>query len=61
MPEDCLFTSLARFAADVYPMIFQNDLYRYLIGAGGTFLVVNTLLAGWLARRKIRKDKPGWR
>lgn len=60
MPEDCMFTALARFAASVYPTILQMDLYRYLIGAGGTFLVINTLLAGWLARRKIRQEKPGW-
>jgi sterol desaturase/sphingolipid hydroxylase (fatty acid hydroxylase superfamily) len=56
-----MFTALARFAADVYPTILQMDLYRYLIGAGGTFLVINTLMAGWLARRKIREEKPDWR
>ncbi|MEX0954607.1 MAG: sterol desaturase family protein [Rhizobiaceae bacterium] len=61
MPDDCIFISLTRFAASVYPTILQFDLYRYLIGAGGTFLVVNTLLAGWLARRKIRVEKPDWR
>lgn len=61
MPEDCILTSLVRFAAGIYPFILQNDLYRYLIGAGGTFLIVNTLLAGWLARRKIRLEKPDWR
>lgn len=31
------------------------------MGAGGTFLVVNTLLAGWLARRQIRDERPDWR
>jgi sterol desaturase/sphingolipid hydroxylase (fatty acid hydroxylase superfamily) len=53
--------SVARFAAEMYPRIVQGDLVRYLVGAGGTFLVINTLLAGLLARRKIRPDSPGWR
>jgi sterol desaturase/sphingolipid hydroxylase (fatty acid hydroxylase superfamily) len=62
MLEACFdHVALTRFAAGIYPLILQGDLYRYLIGAGGTFLVVNTLLAGWLARRKIREEKPTWR
>jgi sterol desaturase/sphingolipid hydroxylase (fatty acid hydroxylase superfamily) len=60
MSDDCILTSLASYTAQVYPVIFQVDLYRYVLGAGGTFLVVNLLLAGWLAKRKIREDKPGW-
>lgn len=62
MLEACFdYIALTRFAAGVYPLILQGDLYRYLIGAGGMFLVVNTLLAGWLARRKIREEKPSRR
>jgi lathosterol oxidase len=62
MFDACIdYATLARFAAGIYPFILQSDLYRYLIGAGGTFLVVNTLLAGWLAKRKIRVEKPTWR
>jgi sterol desaturase/sphingolipid hydroxylase (fatty acid hydroxylase superfamily) len=53
--------ALPGFVTEIYPLILQSDLYRYLIGAGGTFLVVNTLLAGWLAKRKIRDEKPDWR
>jgi sterol desaturase/sphingolipid hydroxylase (fatty acid hydroxylase superfamily) len=60
MTDDCSLASLARFAAETYPTILQSDLYRYVLGAGGTFLIVNTALAGWLARRKIRGDSPGW-
>jgi lathosterol oxidase len=51
-------SALAAYAARSYPLILQSDLYRYIIGAGGTFLVVNTMLAGWLSGRKIRAQKP---
>lgn len=50
--------TLQDFVLRVYPAIFQQDLFRYLIGAGGTFLVVNVLLARFLARRKIRPQRP---
>lgn len=61
MDGTCIWTSLARYAAEVYPFILQGDLVRYVVGAGGTFLVVNTLLAGSLARRRIRDEWPDWR
>jgi sterol desaturase/sphingolipid hydroxylase (fatty acid hydroxylase superfamily) len=47
------------FAARVYPGILQHDLLRYVIGAGGTFLVVNVLMRRFLARRQIRSERPG--
>ncbi|WP_299848267.1 sterol desaturase family protein [uncultured Roseovarius sp.] len=37
-----------------------HDFFRYVIGAGGVYLVVNVLLAPWLAARKIRSEMPGW-
>ncbi|RVC81226.1 sterol desaturase family protein [Mesorhizobium sp. M4A.F.Ca.ET.022.05.2.1] len=49
---------LMRFVADIYPVILQSDLYRYLIGAGGTFLLINVLLSARLASRKIRQETP---
>ena len=53
--------TLLDFAVRVYPAILQQDLFRYLIGAGGTFLVVNVLLARFLPRRKIRAERPARR
>lgn len=61
MDDTCIWSSLASYATEVYPFILQGDLIRYVAGAGGTFLVVNTLLAGWLARRQIRDERPDWR
>ncbi|BCH35661.1 sterol desaturase [Mesorhizobium sp. L-8-10] len=61
MSDTCLLSSLISHASDVYPDILQGDLIRYVAGAGGTFLIVNTLLAGWLARRRIRDIRPDWR
>ena len=60
MSDTCLLTSLTSYASEVYPFILQGDLIRYVAGAGGTFLVVNTLLASWLVRRKIREERPDW-
>lgn len=37
-----------------------HDVLRYALGAGGTYLVVNTWLARRLRRHKIRNAKPGW-
>ncbi|WP_299884935.1 sterol desaturase family protein [uncultured Ruegeria sp.] len=37
-----------------------HDTLRYALGAGGTFLVVNTMLARRLQDRKIRDRTPGW-
>lgn len=59
MLESLLNSALGRFIADAYPFILQADLYRYLIGAGGTFLVINVLLSARLASRKIRPEAPG--
>jgi lathosterol oxidase len=51
--------TLLDFAARAYPGILQHDLLRYVIGAGGTFLVVNVLLRRYLSGRKIRSERPG--
>ena len=45
--------ALAAFAE-----IFPFDFVRYLVGAGGVFVVVNVLLAGRLKERKIRAKSP---
>ena len=47
------------FIAEYWLAAFQFDLTRYLIGAGGVFVLVNVLLAKRLAGRKIRQDSPG--
>ena len=52
-------TTPLELALRVYPSVLQHDLFRYLIGAGGTFLVINVLLAGLLAGRKIRREQVG--
>ena len=54
-------SALVQFVIDRYPLILQGDLYRYLIGAGGVFLVVNVLLSARLVSRKIRPETPGAR
>lgn len=38
-----------------YTEIFGADLTRYLLGAGGVYLLINVLLARRLGARKIRK------
>lgn len=38
--------------------VLPADFLRYVIGAGGVYLVVNLALAGALAPRKIRPDSP---
>lgn len=48
----------AAFAAQIWPQVFTVDLARYLIGAGGVYLLVNRLGARWLARVKIRAGIP---
>ncbi|MEX0343989.1 MAG: sterol desaturase family protein [Rhizobiaceae bacterium] len=53
-------SELFDFILRTYPGIFRHDLLRYLIGAGGTFLIINLLLSGYLAARKIRPETPGW-
>ncbi|MEM9010667.1 MAG: sterol desaturase family protein [Pseudomonadota bacterium] len=36
----------------------SHDFFRYLIGAGGVYVLVNSGLAGWIAARKIRRKTP---
>ncbi|MEL6361649.1 MAG: sterol desaturase family protein [Pseudomonadota bacterium] len=45
-------------ALDAYIRIFPIDLVRYLMGAGGVYLVVNVLLRRRLAPLKIRAIDP---
>lgn len=44
--------------ASIYGHIFRFDLTRYVVGAGGVFLVVWVLLARFLGARKIREASP---
>lgn len=48
----------AAFIATRWLHILPIDILRYAVGAGGTFLLVNILLAGVLAGRKIRQRRP---
>jgi len=41
-----------------YAQIVPFDAARYILGAGGVFLVVNIVLARWLGGRKIRSETP---
>ena len=50
--------TLLDFASRVYPVVLRHDLLRYLVGAGGVFLVVNVLLGRYLAPRRIRVERP---
>ncbi len=45
-------------AIGIFLHILPNDFMRYLLGAGGVFLIVNVFLAGRLAGRKIRTKSP---
>ena len=49
----------AAFISIAFISILPADLLRYLVGAGGVYLVVNLALAGRLADRKIRPKHPG--
>lgn len=40
--------------------VLTHDALRYALGAGGTFLLINTLLARRLAQRKIRPPVADW-
>ena len=51
--------TMFRQLAGVYGDIFAFDLQRYLIGAGGVFLLINVMLKRWLRGRKIRNKTPG--
>ena len=56
-----LITDGGGFVAKTYPGIWIFDTVRYLIGAGGVYLVVNVLLAQALRNRKIREKSPDWK
>lgn len=56
-----LITDGGGFVAKTYPGIWIFDTVRYLIGAGGVYLVVNVLLAHALRNRKIREKSPDWK
>lgn len=49
------------FFTQTYPGIWAFDTSRYLIGAGGVYLVVNIFLAHALRNRKIRDRSPDWK
>ena len=53
--------TLALEAVSVFFRILPFEVARYLIGAGGVFLVVNLLLARRLSERKIRRASPDTR
>ncbi len=55
-----LFLPLANLP-EIYLGALRHDLTRYVVGAGGLYLLINCLLARRLAARKIRPDSPGWR
>ncbi len=42
----------------LYAEVFGADLLRYVIGAGGTYLLINILLSRRLNRQKIRPTDP---
>ncbi|MEO1136711.1 MAG: sterol desaturase family protein [Pseudomonadota bacterium] len=50
---------VAAFIARSFVQIFPFDLTRYVLGAGGVYLIVNLALSGLLASRKIRANSPG--
>jgi Delta7-sterol 5-desaturase len=37
-----------------------HDFLRYVIGAGGVYVLINVMLAGPMRNRKIRTDSPVW-
>jgi len=48
-------------ALRTYPEFFLADLTRYLVFAGGVYLIVNLALARWLANRSLRSAPASWR
>ena len=56
-----LLSTVTSFVVETYPYIWAFDTGRYLIGAGGIYLIVNLALAGVLRGRKIRTRSPDWR
>ena len=53
-----LIQNLATVYFCAIPSVFIQDFLRYVIGAGGVYLIVNLALAANLARRKIRDKQP---
>ena len=51
-------TQLTNDLPAIFPTVFAYDLTRYVIGAGGVYLIVNLLLAARIAARKIRLKEP---
>ena len=45
---------------DIVIGTLTHDVLRYLLGAGGVYVLINVALAGPLRNRKIRPDSPGW-
>lgn len=37
-----------------------HDTLRYILGAGGVYLLINLALEGVLHRRRLRDSRPGW-
>ncbi len=52
-------SALYKEALHVIPHILAHDIGRYVIGAGGVFLIVNGALSHLLAGRRIRAERPG--
>lgn len=48
---------MVRVIGEAYLRIFPMDLLRYLLGAGGTYVIINLAFSGFLAGRKIRAEK----
>lgn len=61
LPGGLAEAGLLEAAAGVYLHILPRDFARYLLGAGGVFLLINLLFADALAGRKIRPASPGMR
>ena len=54
MDNDCFITHLA----EIFTGIIAADLFRYVLGAGGVYLVINLALAARLRAHKIRAVDP---
>lgn len=56
----CSLGAVLGLLPDLFLGALSHDLTRYVLGAGGVYLLINRLLAARLAGRKIRADSPGW-
>lgn len=54
MSDQCILSSLAI----TYSSVLGGDFIRYFAGAGGIYLLVNTLFSSRLRARKIRRASP---